>query len=122
MTHQSNVERAIEKAIEGGYFVEQGGPLSLPVGEQGLTDSSIRTTTEKDGIKWTSSTLLKDLNIHKIFSDLKFWQALGKSLGWKIESLTNMNHEWLLQWQSFILHLAAEKDPEDFFADLLNKK
>jgi hypothetical protein len=44
--------------------------------------------------------------------DTSFWEALGRTLEWKPESL------WHSYWNRFIAHLTAGKTPESFFANL----
>lgn len=47
-----------------------------------------------------------------VFFDPQFWQALGKSLGWKNEFGPGT---WLRFWHNFIDHLAEGKSIESFF-------
>ena len=62
---------------------------------------------------------------NRCFLDPKFWQALGKGLGWKDpqvkeEDLPVGYRPWWLEYQHrFIDHLAEEKEPNDFFKELL---
>lgn len=63
--------------------------------------------------------------------DPKFWQALGKSLGWgekckNCGSIANglcQEHkyirDWKIPWHRFIDHLAEGKDVDEFFKDLI---
>jgi hypothetical protein len=54
-----------------------------------------------------------------ILFDPLFWQALGKSLGWKVASGSDMNHQWTFEWHNFTQHLIMGKDIESFFKQLL---
>ena len=85
------MEQAIKKAIEGGWKPTFN---SLP-----------HLHTNRD---WQHIT-----------SDVLFWQALGKSLGWKIDLYENGEFEWVHFWHRFIDHLAEGKTPDTFFEELL---
>ena len=56
------------------------------------------------------------------WSDPKFWQALGKAMGWNKLApyeLVNKNiPEWHYHWHKFIDHLAEGGDPTSFFNQL----
>lgn len=59
--------------------------------------------------------------------DPLFWQALGKSEGWKaigieVGEKAELQDGWKYYWHSFIDHLAEDKPAEDFFKSLLNNK
>lgn len=111
------IEQTIQKSIEGGYV--------------GISNTyhkwdGIRTFTAKEVIKKCPEV---------IFLDPKFWQALGKALGWK-QKYTSMIRElryddvppmrihapeydeWMFWWHRFIDHLAEDKDAESFFKEL----
>jgi hypothetical protein len=46
------------------------------------------------------------------FLDTSFWEALGRTLEWKPESL------WQSYWDRFIIHLTQGKSLESFFVNL----
>jgi hypothetical protein len=48
--------------------------------------------------------------------DKEFWEALGRGLGWPYKDVEMVT--WKTQWHRFIDHLAAGKDPAEFFARL----
>lgn len=60
--------------------------------------------------------------------DPLFWQALGKSLGWREHgSSYDLDHfggkpQWEYEWHNFIDHLIAGGNPEEFFTRLLAEK
>jgi hypothetical protein len=66
--------------------------------------------------------------------DPKFWQALGKSMGWEMRRwkeytpggaeirVVEGKEKWLKEWHKFIGHLAEGKTAEDFFAGLEGTK
>ena len=118
------METAIKKAIEGGW-----------------NDRLYRVDTGNDKV-WThhSSLLLDPL----------FWQALGKSMGWKTYTWTSWKG-WddhsieyptddqsynppsenaycqrhitpILHWHRFIDHLASGQSADSFFEELLSDK
>lgn len=90
------MKNAIEKAIEGGYDntfeIKRPGPIA-------------------------NDFIYKSNEI--ILLDPLFWQALGKSLGWKEAGWTKGQDEWIWYWHDFIDHLAEGGTAEDFFTHLL---
>jgi len=98
------IEQAIKKAIEGGYCYAISG-------------EAYKNTLAEKGEK------------EIVFLDPKFWQCLGKAMGWtKGYETKEMRGEsyylkWLFEWHKFIDYLAEGKSAEDFFIDLeANKK
>lgn len=88
------MEKAIKKAIEGGW------------------DDSRYKAFFSEGVRmWHESAFLDPL----------FWQALGKSMGWQTENKTHFPQGigWQYYWHRFIDHLAEGKDADSFFANLL---
>ncbi len=119
------MEKAIKKAIEGGY----------------------------DTIEWTSIFPLEEaIEIMANHWEVQtsrplFWQALGKAMGWKYwvcekcgedisyrgsgptnsipvaQCLTHNDTErvygWLYHWHRFIDHIAEGKSPDSFFESLI---
>lgn len=113
------MEKVIKKAIEGGY--------------------QPHNWIKKGGQKITAPEVVMSYYYHQptyLFDPL-FWQALGKSLGWKekihksaqntiIKDLLrhgtcnwSCQPEWLHHWHRFISALAEGKSPDDFFNNLL---
>ena len=92
------IKLAIQKAIEGGYSKYLG------VGYY-LHNRGARST---------------------LFLDPLFWQSLGKALGLKAvgvltkEDKGELQDGWKFYWHRFIDHLAENKDPEEFFKELLS--
>lgn len=112
------MEEAIKKAIEGGWQglefmdkveVEKG--LKYP-----LYGRVWGTSKEGEGHGTQFAFLVLDP---------KFWQALGKALGWYSEKplyqINNQPAQWAYYWHCFIDHLAEGKDAESFFQNLLNQ-
>ena len=100
------IEKAIKLAIEVGW------------GE------------DDDEIQWA---LLPNVNRHQILLDPKFWQSLGKALGWKnvkecpicmsVDCFSGVHKEddlegWYYHWHSFIDHLADGGTIESYFEKL----
>lgn len=67
------------------------------------------------------------LPTESIFLDPKFFQCLGKGLGWNpiptsLMGSDNRDYsEWEYQWHRFIDALAEVKSAEDFFKGVINK-
>lgn len=64
------------------------------------------------------------------FLDIDFWQCLGKALGWDdyqsdgflkdtLQFANGTIFGWRAVWHRFIDHLAAGRDAESFFANLV---
>lgn len=85
------MEKAIQKAIEGGYSMMQWEEKYMP--------------------EIYESYLLDPL----------FWQAIGKTMGWEkfYTPYLRGQTEWQSNWHRFIDHLAEGKDAENFFNELL---
>lgn len=115
------MECAIKKAIEGGW---------IPKGYENINLSILKT----------GKSLIISCGIGNITMQYLFWQALGKADGWEEKTLEyHIDTErwdeerkcivegfvercvltWEYHWHQFIDHLAAEKDPEEFFTKLL---
>ena len=102
------IEQAIEKAIEGGY----------------------KHPNVSNGIDISPS------NLNLTLLNPLFWQALGKSMGWKymayrqgrwnryeldqqmMSDTAFSQEEWLYYWHYFIDYLAEGKSIESFFETL----
>lgn len=103
---KTGINLALSKAIEGGYIVK-------------FRD-----------YYWSEIETDKKIYSNAIFLDPLFWQALGKSLGWKQKPIIHLYkgeesldfYEWYIYWVKFIRHLASGKDAESFFTELLTTK
>lgn len=97
------MNEAIRKAIEGGYGKESKAVISL---------------TGDERVAW----YVRD----GVLLDPLFWQALGKSRGWKkVRELIFGKKEiteWEYYWHHFIDHLASGKSADEFFTTLLTQK
>jgi hypothetical protein len=83
------MEKAIKRAIEGGYFRRLEGNPECNCGDLTMKQST-----------------------YYILLDPEFWKCLGKSEGWTYD-------EWLYRWHELIDHLAKEKDIDSFFNGIL---
>ena len=113
-------QKAIEKAIEGGWLPHKAW--------KGIERKAI--------IKWCSQG---EMHISFVVMQRSFWQALGKSMGWKKRSYRSelsLPHtvdgdeygggywdgpEYLYRWHGLIEHLDDRKSIEDYFKDLGNE-
>jgi len=117
------VQEAMNKAVEGGYHIN---------GSDGMETSYIGANDEYSA--WTrrdndSSFMVP---VEETFLDPRFWQALGRTLGWSevcelAMSCTHQGEEegqryrgyyWMFQWLRFIQALAEGNPPDAFFAQL----
>ncbi len=110
------IKKTIESAIEGGY---------------------------RKGDKRFIKIFMNDWKMpYLVYMDKKFWQALGKAMGWnngyctgcdeyitsimqgcgcgdgEMVRIENFQDEWKYKWHKFIDHLSENKSIEDFFKDL----
>lgn len=127
------IKQAIQKAIEGGFMI--GDKVVKDPKYGWIISWSVAKDKESGGIGH-GMTLLHESDF---FLDPLFWQALGKSLGWKGEhfymtfekqdddDIDNPEKEetkhfeplWLYHWHRFIDHLASGKSADSFFEELL---
>jgi hypothetical protein len=68
--------------------------------------------------------------VDETFLDPKFWQALGRAVGWDAQSdvcihcsqgeqcAEQHGYYWMYQWHCFIQDIAKGKRPEEFFTSL----
>lgn len=103
------MEETIQKAIEGGYpkTKKEGTQYFIHYGEK-----------QGNRLVWHCTP------IEKILLNPLFWQALGRSMGWKNPTQEEAENygtrvNWHNHWVAFIDHLAEGKDTESFFKDLL---
>lgn len=110
------MKEAIQKAIVGGWVWDKD--MSTRLLEVSNVDISI---SARNG-SW-----IQMLPYEKLWCDPLFWQSLGKALGWDTGEHLDWSYPnapvnmpmWEWKWHSFINHLIAGKDPEEFFANLL---
>ncbi len=118
------MEKAILKAIEGGYK-EGCEPVFNVIDNTPGINWSIHNRPTLSERLWSSDILLDPL----------FWQALGKAEGWgdkkiKIHCTSSMKDVgsvgetferfvWENMWHHLIDHLAKGGDAESFFNELL---
>lgn len=102
------MERAIKKAIEGGWKAEQNAWV-----------------TELGGA-------VNVIHRADILLDTLFWSALGKTEGWSQEcgviedygfeeDEMGDEYEWKMRWYSFIKHLADGGNIDDYFTKILKQ-
>lgn len=100
------MEKAIKKAIEGGWH-----PKGLKI--EGYPISWIIQATINRSKFWERYCL-----------EPLFWQALGKAMGWEngemvIHEKMVAYQQWKIYWHCFIDALAEGKTPDEFFNELL---
>jgi hypothetical protein len=116
------IQEAMNKAVEGGYHIH--GSDGMDTYYEGATND-YAAWTRKDN---ESSFLVP---MEETFLDPRFWQALGRTLGWSevcdllitcscrdAECQCCRGYYWMYQWHCFIQALAHGNTPEDFFAPL----
>jgi hypothetical protein len=113
-------QEAMDKAVEGGYHID--GADGVEIVYIGANDEySAWTCTDND-----SSFMVP---VEETFLDRKFWQALGRTLGWSAacdlsiscvhgeeECHSCRGYYWMYQWHCFIQVIADGKTPDVFFA------
>ncbi len=106
-------QKAIERAIEGGYE---------PFFSKKMTELKI----EKQGI--SAGDFYADVGVgmpyrrtvNGILLDPLFWQCLGKSEGWR-EPKKSVPI-WQVNWHRFIDHLVSGGSIEEYFKSIISKK
>lgn len=112
------MEKAIQKAIEGGWGKE--------------TDSHPEFMLSEAVIQWYSGI---NSTMRHVVLDPLFWQALGKAEGWREDEVLSRFPEsnnsssmqpkvikpgkWLSMQHALIDHIAEGKDVDSFFNNLL---
>jgi hypothetical protein len=107
------MEKAIKKAIEGGYGSQ------VKNHEYIAYDRFIEVRR--------GGSYVHNLYWQEFCYDPLFWQALGKAMGWRTEPYYDLVlndkcrevHFWKIIWHRFIEHLAEGKDADSFFNYLL---
>ena len=120
------VQEALNKATEGGYHIH--GSDGMETYYEGA-NSDFSLWTRKDN---ESSFMVP---VEETFLDPRFWQALGRALGWHSScdrSISCVHGEeechrcrgyyWMYQWHCFIQALADGNTPEAFFARLTSSQ
>lgn len=116
------IQEAVTKATQGGYHLHAADGMDTDyVG----ANSEYSVWTRKDN---ASSFIVP---VADMFLDPRFWQALGRGLGWEKEVrtvhavengrstlVTRTGHHWLSHWHRFIDSLAEGHTPDAFFATL----
>jgi hypothetical protein len=116
------IQEAMNKAVEGGYHIY--GSDGMGTYYEGAS-SEFSAWTRADN----ESTFV--VPVEETFLDPRFWQALGRALGWSeacdLAITCAQGHEecrqchgyyWMYQWHCFIQALADGHTPEAFFAQL----
>ena len=116
------ITEALTKAVEGGYHID---------GSDGMATTYVGASRKFTA--WTrhdndSSFLIP---VEETFLDPRFWQALGRALGWQYACHISISCEqghaecrrchgayWMYQWHCFIQAIADGHTPESFFATL----
>jgi hypothetical protein len=120
------VQEALNKATEGGYHIY--GSDGMDTDYEGATND-YSAWTRKDN---ESSFIVP---VEETFLDPRFWQALGRTLGWSERcdlAITCVHGEkecqrcrgyyWMYQWHCFIQAIADGNTPEAFFAHLTSSQ
>jgi hypothetical protein len=120
------VQEALNKATQGGYHIY--GSDGMDTDYEGATND-YSAWTRKDN---ASSFLVPT---EETFLDHRFWQALGRTLGWSEacdlaiscrhgaeEGQRCRGYYWMYQWHCFIQALADGNTPEAFFAHLTSSQ
>ena len=116
------IQEAIDKANEGGYHIHGSDGMET---DYAGANRKFSAWTRKDN---ESSFMIPT---EETFLDPRFWQALGRALGWSeaCDLAINCRHGqeacqscrgyyWMYQWHCFIQALADGHTPDAFFAQL----
>ena len=120
------IQAAMNKAVEGGYHIDGSDGMDTYY-EGANSEFSAWTRADND------STFV--VPMEETFLDPRFWQALGRALGWHeaCDLAITCTHEheechsyrgyyWMVQWHCFIQALADGNTPEAFFARLASSQ
>jgi hypothetical protein len=116
------IAETLSKAVAGGYHIH---------GSDGVATTYVGASRKFSA--WTrhdnDSTFL--VPVEETFLDPRFWQALGRTLGWQDACDLSISYEqghaecrrchgayWMYQWHCFIQAIADGHTPEVFFAHL----
>ena len=116
------IQEAIDKANEGGYHIHGSDGMET---DYAGANREFSAWTRKDN---ESSFMIPT---EETFLDPRFWQALGRALGWseacdlaiicvhgEKECRQCHGYYWMYQWHCFIQAIAEGNTPETFFAHL----
>jgi len=116
------ITEALDNAVSGGYHMD--GLDGMETDYAGA-NSAFTAWTRTDN----ASTF--QVAVEETFLDPRFWQALGRALGWSAmcdRALLCVHGEeeyercrgsfWMYQWHRFIQALAEGNPPDAFFASL----
>ena len=120
------IQDAVHKATEGGYHIRVSDGMETYY--SGAT-CHYSAWTRKDN---DSSFMVA---MEETFLDPRFWQALGRALGWskacdlaiscwhgEEECQSCRGYYWMYQWHCFIQAIADGHTPEAFFARLTSSQ
>jgi hypothetical protein len=110
------MEKAIKKAIEGGWrlknqHIPKDGKYFVALIDGGIT---IKYQIEDKKGKPIDNDYA---NVADVLLDPAFWVAIGKAEGWKYPN--GREKPYVEVWIEFIHHIAEGKDAESFFNELL---
>ena len=120
------IQEAVNKATEGGYHIH---------GADGIATSYIGANDEYSAWTRTDNESSFMVPVEETFLDPRFWQALGRTLGWSercdlVITCVHGHEEWrqcrgyywMFQLHCFIQAIAEGNTPEDFFAHLTSSQ
>ena len=120
------IQEAIDKANEGGYHIH---------GSDGIATSYIGANDEYSAWTRTDNDSSFMVPTEETFLDPRFWQALGRTLGWsevcelaitcvyeKEECQRCRGSYWMYQWHCCIQALVHGNTLEAFFARLTSSQ
>jgi hypothetical protein len=116
------IAEVLQKATEGGYHI---------YGSDGMETSYAGANSEFSAWTRTDNDSSFMVPVEETFLDPRFWQALGRTLGWSAvcdlvifcvhgeeECQSCRGYYWMYQWHCFIQALAHDNPPEAFFERL----
>ena len=144
------IQKTIEKAIEGGWEMRMTRTTNsrydlrsvFPVKEDGNFPITWIYFEASEEAKYGRFVEKAEISLADLLLDYKFWQSLGKALGWNEKDgrycpycgydaisggwlasnpptcpqcRRSVPDWWLYQWHRFIDHLASGKSAESFF-------
>jgi hypothetical protein len=118
------INEAIHQAVKEGYHVDNTEGIET---DYNAANAEWSVWTRKDN---ESSFMIR---VEETFLAPSFWQALGRSLGWREKDFVHhcflcagnddgpgdfCGAEWRYHFHEFIDHLAGGGNPQSFFANL----
>jgi hypothetical protein len=104
-------KNAIEEAIEGGWCKNYGNGKNAFYFHCGVNWVRVKVTGPDD--------IARQFTYAEVALDPTFWQALGKSLGWKKERGRNTDNAWIFYARDFYDLILQGKDTAEFWKELL---